>query len=181
MKTIVIQLLKSMVLSEDDYFRLRYSGQTMMDYAPDGVYNYYKLGGHAIMATLNPNLLTSDLIPMLEEFYSEYGDKKYSLQYDTVLQELNKLDKISFEICEKLGYKNEEAFYPVFINDANTRPFLMYEDGVKADCTGIILCSIPPETATFSMLYTLEQEIQNKLSTHNLAKALKVCMMSHIS
>lgn len=181
MKTIVIQLLKTMVLSEDDYLRMRYFCHTMEDYAPDGVYNYYKIGGRDIMATLNADLLTSDLIPMLKEFYTEYGDKKYYPQYDAVLQELNKLDKISFEICEELGYKNEETFYPVFINDANTRPFLMYEDGVKADCTGIILCAIPPETATFSMLYTLEQEIQNKLSTHNLAKALKVCMMSHIS
>lgn len=181
MKTIVIQLLKTMVLYEDDYIRMRYSYHAMEDYAPDEVYNYYKIGGRDIMATLNADLLTSDLVPMLKEFYTEYGDKKYSLQYDAVLQELKKLDKISFEICEELGYKNEEAFYPVFINDANTRPFLMYEDGVKADCTGIILCAIPPETATFSMLYTLEQEIQNKLSTHNLAKALKVCMMSQIS
>lgn len=181
MKTIVIQLLKTMVLSEDAYLRMRYAFHTMKDYAPYGVYNYYKLGDRSIVAMLNDELLTSDLIPMLMEFYSEYGDKKYSLQYDAVLQELNKLDKISFEICEKLGYKNEEAFYPVFINDANTRPFLMYEDGVKADCTGIILCAIPPETATFTMLYTLEKEIQNKLSTHKLAKALKVCMMSQIS
>lgn len=177
MKTIVIQLLKSMALSERDYHRIRYSGHTMGDYAPDGVYNYYKLGGRTIMATLNPGLLTSDLIPMLEAFYPQYGDKKYSRQYDAVLQELDKLDTISFGICEKLGYEKVEAFYPVFVNDADTKPFLMYEDGVKADCTGIILSSIPPETATFSMLYTLEQEIQNKLYSHKLAKALKVCMM----
>ena len=69
----------------------------------------------------------------------------------------------------------------VFINDAYTKPFLMHEHGVKADCTGIILCSIPPEMATFSMLYTLEQEIQNKLGAHCLAKALKVCLMSDLS
>ncbi|MGM9789985.1 MAG: hypothetical protein ACI3Y9_06725, partial [Candidatus Cryptobacteroides sp.] len=42
---------------------------------------------------------------------------------------------------------------------------------------GIILSSIPPETATFSKLYALEQEIQNKLCSYKLAKALKVCMM----
>ncbi|MGM9740567.1 MAG: hypothetical protein ACI3ZP_08195 [Candidatus Cryptobacteroides sp.] len=167
-----------MALPEKEYHRIRHSGHTMGDYAPDGVYNYYKLGGCTIMATLNPDLLTSDFIPMLKEFYSEYGDKKYSLQYDAVLQELDKLDTISFGICEKLGYEKVEAFYPVFINDADTKPFLMYEDGVEADCTGIILCAIPPETATFSMLYTLEQEIQNKLVNHKLAKALKVCMMS---
>ena len=133
------------------------------------------------MATLNAGLLTSDLIPMLKNFYSEFGDKRYSLQYDAVLRELNKLDAISYGICESLGYKNEEEFYPVFINDAYTKPFLMHEHGVKADCTGIILCSIPPEMATFSMLYTLEQEIQNKLSAHCLAKALKVCLMSDLS
>lgn len=178
MKTIVIQLLKSMVLSEDAFRKIMFFGHTMEEYAPFGVYDYYKLGKDSILATLNSDLLTSDLIPMLKEFYSAYGDKKYSQQYDAVLRELNKLDTISFEICENLGYKNEEAFYPIFINDANTRPFLMYEHGVKADCTGIILCAIPPETATFSMLYTLEQEIQKKLSTHNLAKALKVCLES---
>ena len=177
MKTIVIQLLKSMVLSEDKYHRIRYFGHPMEDYAPEDVYNYYKLGGRTIMGTLDPDILTSDLIPMLKKFYSYYGDKKYSQQYDAVLQEFDKLETISFEICEKLGYENEKAFYPVFINDANTKPFLMYEDGVKADCTGIILCSIPQETATFSMLYTLEQEIQNKLRVHKLAKALKVCIM----
>ena len=117
---------------------------------------------------------------MLRDFYSEYGDKKYSQQYSAVLQELNKNDTLSFDKCEKLGYINEDAFYPVFINDVYPEPFLMYENGVKADCTGIILCSIPPEKATFSMLYTMEQEIQNKLSSYNLAKALKVCIMPHI-
>ena len=180
MKTIVIQLLKSMVLSEDEYYGIRHFGDSMEDYAPVGIYDYYKLG-KKIMATLNPDRLTSDLIPMLREFYSEYGDKKYSQQYGAVLQELNKNDTISFEKCEQLGNINEDAFYPVFINDAYTKPFLMHERGVKADCTGIILCSIPPGMATFSMLYTLEQEIQNKLGAHCLAKALKVCVMSDLS
>ena len=180
MKTIVIQLLKSMVLSEDEYYGIRHFGDSMEDYAPVGIYDYYKLG-KKIMATLNPDRLTSDLIPMLREFYSEYGDKKYSQQYSAVLQELNKNDTISFETCEQLSNINEDAFYPVFINDAYTKPFLMHEHGVKADCTGIILCSIPPEMATFSMLYTLEQEIQNKLGEHCLAKALKVCVMSDLS
>ena len=180
MNTIVIQLLKSMVLPEEQYRRIRRCGDTMENYAPQGVYDYYILGGNKIMATLNAKLLTSDLTPMLKEFYSEYGDKQYSRQYDAVLRELNKLDAISYGICESLGYKNEEKFYPVFINDVYPEPFLMYENGVKADCTGIILCSIPPEKATFSMLYTMEQEIQNKLSSYNLAKALKVCIMPHI-
>ena len=181
MKTIVIQLLKSMVLFENEYYGIRHFGDSMEDYAPVGIYDYYKLGKKKIMATLNPDRLTSDLIPMLRDFYSEYGDKKYSQQYSAVLQELNKNDTLSFDKCEKLGYINEEAFYPVFINDAYTKPFLMHEHGVKADCTGIILCSIPPEMATFSMLYTLEQEIQNKLGAHCLAKALKVCVMSDLS
>ena len=174
------RLLKSMVLPEDQYRRIRWFGDSMENYAPQGVYDYYILGGDMIMATLNAKLLTSDLTPMLKEFYSEYGDKQYSRQYDAVLRELNKLDAISYGICESLGYKNEEEFYPVFINDVYPEPFLMYENGVKADCTGIILCSIPPEKATFSMLYTMEQEIQNKLSSYNLAKALKVCIMPHI-
>ena len=174
------RLLKSMVLPEDQYRRIRWFGDSMENYAPQGVYDYYILGGDMIMATLNAKLLTSDLTPMLKEFYSEYGDKQYSRQYDSVLRELNKLDAISYGICESLGYKNEEEFYPVFINDVYPEPFLMYENGVKADCTGIILCSIPPEKATFSMLYTMEQEIQNKLSSYNLAKALKVCIMPHI-
>ena len=174
------RLLKSMVLPEEQYRRIRWFGDSMENYAPQGVYDYYILGGDMIMATLNAKLLTSDLTPMLKEFYSEYGDKQYSRQYDAVLRELNKLDAISYGICESLGYKNEEEFYPVFINDVYPEPFLMYENGVKADCTGIILCSIPPEKATFSMLYTMEQEIQNKLSSYNLAKALKVCIMPHI-
>lgn len=178
MKTIVIQLLKTMILPEDEYYEKRYSGYAMEDYAPYGVYNYYKLGKNDVLAILNGDLLTIDLVPMLKDFYSEFGDKEYSQQYDAVLQELNKLDAISSEICENLAYKNEELFYPVFINDVNTKPFLMYEDGVKADCTGIILGAIPPEKATFSKLYTLEQEFQNKLCTHNLAKALKVCVIN---
>lgn len=74
--------------------------------------NYFIVGGSDILATLKADLLTNDLIPMLNEFYSEYGDKKYSQQYDAVLQELNQLDTISFEICEGLGYKHEDAFYP---------------------------------------------------------------------
>ena len=65
MKTIVIQLLKSMVLPEEQYSRIRYFGDTMENYAPEGVYDYYILGGKTIMATLNSGLLTSDLIPML--------------------------------------------------------------------------------------------------------------------
>ena len=44
MKTIVIQLLKTMILPEDEYYEKRYSGYAMEDYAPYGVYNYYKLG-----------------------------------------------------------------------------------------------------------------------------------------
>lgn len=180
MKTIIIELLKTMALRKDEYYRIRDYFHAMEDYAPDGVYNYYIIGGRTVMAKLNPDLLSSDLIPMLKEFYSEYGAKKYSRQYDAVLQELDKLDTISSGICEEVGYRNAKAFYPAFINDANTKPFLMYEDGVQADCTGIVLCAIPPETATFSMLYTLEQELQNKLSAHNLAKALKVCIMENI-
>ena len=180
MRTIVIQLMKTMVLSKDEYSRMLYSRHPMKNYAPESVYDYFIVGGNKILATLNADLLTNDLIPMINAFYSEYGDKKYSQQYDAVLQELNKLDTISFKICEKLGYKHEDTFYPVFINDANTKPFLMYEQGIKADCTGIILCTIPPEKATISMLYTLEQELQNKLSEHPLAKALIVCMMSAI-
>ena len=119
MKTIVIQLLKSMVLSEDEYYGIRHFGDSMEDYAPVGIYDYFILG-KKIMATLNPDRLTSDLIPMLREFYSEYGDKKYFQQYSAVLQELNKNDTLSFDKCEKLGYINEDAFYPVFINDAYT-------------------------------------------------------------
>lgn len=118
MRTIVIQLMKTMVLSKDEYYRMQYSRHTMKNYAPNSVYDYFIVGGSDILATLKANLLTNDLIPMLNEFYSEYGDKKYSQQYDAVLQELNKLDTISFEICEKLGYKHEDTFYPVFINDA---------------------------------------------------------------
>ena len=101
MKTIVIQLLKSMVLFENEYYGIRHFGDSMEDYAPVGIYDYYKLGKKKIMATLNPDRLTSDLIPMLREFYSEYGDKKYFQQYSAVLQELNKNDTLSFEKCEK--------------------------------------------------------------------------------
>ena len=52
MKTIVIQLLECMVLSEDEYYKMRDSGHTLDDYAPEGVYNYYKLGKRKIMAVL---------------------------------------------------------------------------------------------------------------------------------
>ena len=36
MKTIVIQLLECMVLSEDEYYKMRDSGHTLDDYAPEG-------------------------------------------------------------------------------------------------------------------------------------------------
>ena len=38
MKTIVIQLLKSMVLSEDEYYGIWHFGDSMEDYAPVGIY-----------------------------------------------------------------------------------------------------------------------------------------------
>ncbi|MGN1218154.1 MAG: hypothetical protein ACI4TD_09265 [Phocaeicola sp.] len=60
-----------MVLSEDEYYKIRYSGYAMEDYAPNGVYNY-KLDKSDILATLNADLLTSDLIPMLNDFFPIY-------------------------------------------------------------------------------------------------------------
>lgn len=51
MKTIVIQLLKSMVLSEDEYYGIWHFGDSMEDYAPVGIYDYYKLGKKKIMGS----------------------------------------------------------------------------------------------------------------------------------
>lgn len=149
---------------------------TLMEYAPPEVYDYKKLGGTDVLMLLNPEILTKDLVPMLEDFYKEFSDAESVSQRNAVLQEFGKFEKITWELCEETGYKHSEAFYPAFINDAYPKPFLMYEEGIKADCTGIIIHIIPAEKATFAMLYTLEKELQTKLSTHPLAKALKVCI-----
>ena len=60
MKTIVIQLLKSMVLSEDEYYGIWHFGDSMEDYAPVGIYDYYKLGKKKTtgMRYKNLNLVT---------------------------------------------------------------------------------------------------------------------------
>ena len=93
-----------------------------------------------------------------------------------IFQEFEKYDTITCEMCEAIGYEHYDSFDPVFSNDAYPKPFLMYENRIIADCTGITLHTVPPEKATFSMLYNLEREIQEKLSGHVLAKALKVCI-----
>ena len=150
--------------------------RTLYEYAPEDVYGYYILGKEDFLMTLKTSILTDDLVPMLKDFYNEYGDKEYTQQYQAIIQKFKQYDTISCEMCEAIGYENDDSFDPVFSNDANPRPFLMYENGVTADCTGITLHTIPPEKATFSMLYNLEKEIQEKLSDHPLAKALKVCI-----
>lgn len=125
---------------------------------------------------LNSEALTKDLIPMLEDFYKVFPDTECIRQREAVIQEFGKCEEITWGLCEETGYKHSEAFYPTFINDVYPEPFLMYEEGVKADCTGIILYIVPPEKATFAMLYTLEKELQTKLCSHQLVKALKVCI-----
>ena len=65
MRTIVIQLMKSMIMSKDEYSRMQYYKHTMENYAPDSVYDYFIVGGSGILAALKADLLTNDLIPML--------------------------------------------------------------------------------------------------------------------
>lgn len=176
MKTITIQLLKSLIFPEKDIYKLRNYFRTLEEYAPPEVYDYKKLGGTDILMLLNTEVLTKDLVPMLEDFYKEFPDINCVQQRNAVLQEFGKFKEITWGLCEETGYKHSEAFYPAFMNDAYPKPFLMYEEGVKADCTGIVLHIIPPEKATFAMLYTLEKELQTKLASHPLVKALKVCI-----
>lgn len=176
MKTITIQLLKNLVFPEKDICELRHNYRTLEEYAPSDLYDYFKLGGTDILMTLKADVLTKDLVPMLQDFYNEFPEPNCIQQREAVLQELGKCEKVSWELCEEMGYEHSEAFYPCFTNDAYPKPFLMYEEGVKADCTGIILYMIPPERATLTMLYSLENELQTKLSSHPLVKALKVCI-----
>lgn len=176
MKTIEIQLIKTMVIPLDKIRTYNPALRTLYEYAPKDVYGYYTIGKDFLLMQLETDPLTIGLVPMLKDFYKEYGDMKYSQQYQAVLQEFEQYDSITFEMCESIGYEHYDTFDPVFSNDASPKPFLMYENGVKADCTGITLHTIPPEKATFSMLYTLEKEIQEKLSAHPLAKTLKVCI-----
>lgn len=176
MKTITIQLIKSLIFPEKDIYKLRNYFDTLKEYAPLEVYDYNKLGGTDILMLLNSEVLTKDLVPMLEDFYNIFHDSGCIRQREAVLQEFGKCEEITWGLCEETGYKHSEAFYPAFINYAYPGPFLMYEEGVKADCTGIIIHMFPPEKATFAMLYTLEKELQTKLSTHPLVQALKVCI-----
>lgn len=176
MKTITIQLIKTLTYPEKDIVKLEYYLRTLYEYAPKELYDYYKLGGEDILMMLKKEVLTNNFVPMLKDFYAEYHDTKSRKQIENILQEFRKQKEISWELCEKIGYENADTFYPFFMNDANPQPFLMYEEGIKTDCTGIILHAIPPEKATFAMLYTLEKELQDKLKQHPLAKALKVCV-----
>lgn len=176
MKTITIQLIKSLIYPEKDIYKLRNYFRTLEEYAPPEVYDYKKLGGTDILMLLNSDVLTNDLVPMLKDFYKEFPDTECVRQRESVLQEFEKQEEITWGICEETGYRYSEAFYPAFINDVYPEPFLMYEEGVKVDCTGIILHIVPPEKASFAMLYTLEKELQTKLVSHPLAKALKVCI-----
>lgn len=176
MKTITIQLIKTLVFPEKDICKLRSYFRTLEEYAPPEVYDYFKLGGTDILMMLKTDVLTKDLISMLREFYKEFPNADVVKQREAILQEFERYKEISWELCEEMGYKHSEEFYHCFSNDANPKPFLMYEEGVKADYTGIILYIIPPEEATFAMLYTLEKELQNKLGAYPLSKALKVCI-----
>lgn len=176
MKTIEIVLIKNLVFPEKDLCTLREHFRTLQEYASPDVYDYYKLGGKDILMALKPEVLTKDLIPMLKDLYAEYYDERLVHQREDILHEFEKYDEITWELCENTGHKYADKYYPSFINDAYARPYLMYEEGVKADCTGIVLHIIPPEEATFAALYTLDAELQNKLSSHPLAKALKVCV-----
>lgn len=176
MRTIEIQLIKSLIYPMDKVRTLKSALQTLYEYAPNDVYEYFTLGKENILMTLSTSRLTDDLVPMLKVFYKQYGDNEYVQQYQAILQEFEHYGTITCDMCESIGYAHCDTFDPVFSNDANPQPFLMYKNGVMADCTGIILHTIPPEKATFSMLYNLEKEIQEKLSVHPLAKALKVCI-----
>lgn len=176
MKTITIQLIKNLIFPEKDIHKLRHYFRTLEEYAPSDIYDYFKLGGTDIFMKLNPTVMTNDLVSLLKDFYEVYPDPQCLQQRENVLEKFRKYDEVSWELCEELGYKCSERFYPAFMNDAYPKPFLMYEEGVKADCTGIVLHIIPPEKATFAMLYTLEKELQTKLASHPLAKALKVCI-----
>ena len=176
MKTIEIQLIKNLIFPMDKVRTLECALHTLYEYAPEDVYEYFILGKEDILMMLKTSLLTDDLVPMLRDFYKEYGDNEYVKQYQAILHEFEQYDSITCDMCESIGYEHYDTFDPVFSNDANPQPFLMYENGLKASCTGITLHTIPPEKATFSMLYNLEKEIQKKLSGRPLAKALKVCI-----
>lgn len=139
MKTITIQLIKNLIYPEKDIGKLRKNYGTLEEYAPPEVYDYKKLGGTDILMLLHSEVLTKDLVPMLEDFYKVFPDPKCIRQREAILQEFGKCEEITWGLCEETGYKHSEAFYPAFVNDVYPEPFLMYEEGVKADCTGIIL------------------------------------------
>lgn len=176
MKTLTIQLIKNFIFPEKDIFTLKRAIRTLYEYAPTEIYNYYKLGGTDFFMVLKPEVVTADLVPFLRDFYSEiYGDKYMSTR-EAILEEFGKYDNITWEMCEDIGYQKEYEFYPCFQNDAYPHPYLMCEAGVNAETTGIIIGVIPPEKATFSMLESLEGELQEKLKEHPLVKAIKVCL-----
>lgn len=176
MKTITIQLIKMMIFSEEDIRSLSFWGHSFKKYASDEAYDFYRLGISDILIKLKSEVLTHDIVPMLEDLFSVFTDEECVKQRNNVLCELRKINELTMETCERLGYSMYDSFYPVFDNDKHPYPFLMREDGVNADCTGIILCTIPPDKITVAGLYTLEDELQKTLVNHPLAKALKVCV-----
>ncbi len=61
--------------------------QTLYEYAPNDVYEYFTLGKENILMTLSTSRLTDDLVPMLKEFYKQYGGNEYAQQYQAILHQ----------------------------------------------------------------------------------------------
>lgn len=74
MKTITIQLIKNLVYPEKDISKLRHYFRTLEEYAPSDLYDYFKLGGTDILMMLKAEVLTKDLVPLLNDLYKEFPD-----------------------------------------------------------------------------------------------------------
>lgn len=175
-KTIAIHLIKSFTYPLEDIHKLPNSIYTLYQFAPKELYDYLTLGKTYCIMSLKEDVLTKDFIPLLRDFYNEFYDGEDLNKCEYILNEFGQYDTITWELCEHLGYEKAEQFVPYFENDTNPEPYEIHIRRLKIDCTGIILKAIPPEEATFEMLYTLEKELHDKFSSHPLAKALMICV-----
>lgn len=182
-KTITIQLVTLIGITDKavrslaPFFRddLTYLDKEI---SPD-IYSYNLIGGKDFFIYLEPKIFTQDLVPLLEDFYAEYLGSEYEPQREKVLntfKELCEKGPMTYSVCDHTSIENRKDFMPVFTKAHFPTPFLMHTKGIKVDCDGYVLRVIPPEEATFDMLYSLEKELQEKFSSHPLAKALKVCI-----
>lgn len=176
MFSIEMQLIKTIIISKDKILGLKDGIQTLYKHAPKELYDYHTQGQSDLVIELKSEIFKEDFIPMLSDFYEEFGEEKYEQQYRDIIQRFKQYGEVSFEVCEMLGYKKRETFRPMFSDWVYTMPYWMASDKVNADCIGITIQTITPDRFDWLIVYNWESYAQRALAKHPLVKALKTCI-----